>query len=614
MLGRAARVARLALPRGLPPRAPLPLRLPDAGRVPRLRRAGSSAWPRALRRERTRDAPRARGARALGRRPAPPLLQGHGAAGRARPGPGQRPRAASSSTSRCRASTRSAGGSSATSSSDLRKAGKTVLFSTHILSDAETLCDRVAVLRAGRLLKVGPLGDMLRLDVDAHGDLVSGVGAGRPRPRRECGRASRWGTGCASRWTSARSAGPWPRSRRRAAGSCPCSPCGRRSRTTSSARWAAAAGGGSRGARDEPHRWPSPPTPSARPCGSACSTTSSSSPSLMTLSGLLLGQLSIRQDEKILKDIGLAAMDFFGTLIAVFIGDGPREQGDRAPLALPAARQAPDPGRVLPREVRGARLHPAREPRRHDRGPLRSRCSPRAAGPTPGCSPRSTRSSSASSWSWPSRCCSRRSPPPPGRGLHGRAWRWPDASPTSCATCGRSRPARRRGSSEALYTCCPNFRNFDFKDRVAYGDAVAGDVLALGDGLCPGLDRRRPRARPRRPSAPGTSSDAAARAPPAPARRRWCPGASGRSTGGLGSVPAPGGGPLPVVGAAGEAPVPRLRGAGGGHLLAAHRPVLRGPAASSRPARGSTCCGRSSRSRRPSTRASRSPIATGRSS
>jgi hypothetical protein len=41
---------------------------------------------------------------------------------------------------------------------------------------------------------------------------------------------------------------------------------------------------------------------------------------LMTLSGLLLGQLSIRQDEKIIKDLGFAAMDLFGTLIAVFIG------------------------------------------------------------------------------------------------------------------------------------------------------------------------------------------------------------------------------------------------------------------------------------------------------
>jgi hypothetical protein len=32
--------------------------------------------------------------------------------------------------------------------------------------------------------------------------------------------------------------------------------------------------------------------------------------------------------------------------------------------------------------------------------------------------------------------------------------------------------------SEALYNLLPNFRNFDFKDRVAYGDAVGGDVLA----------------------------------------------------------------------------------------------------------------------------------------
>jgi len=43
---------------------------------------------------------------------------------------------------------------------------------------------------------------------------------------------------------------------------------------------------------------------------------------IMTLSGLLLGQLSIRQDEKILTDIGLASMDVFGTIIAIFIGVG----------------------------------------------------------------------------------------------------------------------------------------------------------------------------------------------------------------------------------------------------------------------------------------------------
>jgi ABC-2 type transport system ATP-binding protein len=47
-----------------------------------------------------------------------------------------------------------------------RRAGKTVLFSTHILSDAETLCDRVAVLRGGRLLHAGPIEELLRLDVE----------------------------------------------------------------------------------------------------------------------------------------------------------------------------------------------------------------------------------------------------------------------------------------------------------------------------------------------------------------------------------------------------------------------------------------------------------------
>ncbi len=70
-----------------------------------------------------------------------------------------------------------------------RRAGKTVLFSTHILSDAETLCDRVAVLRAGRLLRAGPLDELLRLDVEHLEVLVAGLSPGtagleatRPEP------------------------------------------------------------------------------------------------------------------------------------------------------------------------------------------------------------------------------------------------------------------------------------------------------------------------------------------------------------------------------------------------------------------------------------------------
>jgi ABC-2 type transport system ATP-binding protein len=59
---------------------------------------------------------------------------------------------------------------------DLRARGKTVFFSTHILPDAETLCDRVAVLDRGRLLQVGRLDEILRVDVAHMEALVTGVG------------------------------------------------------------------------------------------------------------------------------------------------------------------------------------------------------------------------------------------------------------------------------------------------------------------------------------------------------------------------------------------------------------------------------------------------------
>ena len=44
----------------------------------------------------------------------------------------------------------------------LKAAGKTVFFSTHILSDAEALCDRVAILNRGRLVGVGQVSELLR--------------------------------------------------------------------------------------------------------------------------------------------------------------------------------------------------------------------------------------------------------------------------------------------------------------------------------------------------------------------------------------------------------------------------------------------------------------------
>jgi ABC-2 type transport system ATP-binding protein len=44
---------------------------------------------------------------------------------------------------------------------ELNDEGKTVFFSTHILSDAELLCDRVAVLNQGRLRGVGVVAELL---------------------------------------------------------------------------------------------------------------------------------------------------------------------------------------------------------------------------------------------------------------------------------------------------------------------------------------------------------------------------------------------------------------------------------------------------------------------
>src|SRR5512145_202293 len=49
----------------------------------------------------------------------------------------------------------------------LRERGCTVFFSSHVLSDAEALCSRVAILAKGRLMKSGRISDML--DLQAHG-------------------------------------------------------------------------------------------------------------------------------------------------------------------------------------------------------------------------------------------------------------------------------------------------------------------------------------------------------------------------------------------------------------------------------------------------------------
>src|SRR3954467_7149034 len=58
-----------------------------------------------------------------------------------------------------------------------RKNGRTIFFSTHILSDVEMMCDRVAILRRGEVVVSGRLQDLLRKEVRRTDVVVVGASA-----------------------------------------------------------------------------------------------------------------------------------------------------------------------------------------------------------------------------------------------------------------------------------------------------------------------------------------------------------------------------------------------------------------------------------------------------
>jgi ABC-2 type transport system ATP-binding protein len=77
----------------------------------------------------------------------------------------------------------------------LKRQGKTVFFSTHILPDVETLCDRVGVIIGGRLRDVGTLADLLSARVKSVEATFTGPGAEGPFPgatpvAKEAGRST----------------------------------------------------------------------------------------------------------------------------------------------------------------------------------------------------------------------------------------------------------------------------------------------------------------------------------------------------------------------------------------------------------------------------------------
>ncbi|MEI7704443.1 MAG: ABC transporter ATP-binding protein [Deltaproteobacteria bacterium] len=58
---------------------------------------------------------------------------------------------------------------------ELKRRGKTVLFSTHILPDVESLCDRVGVIIGGQLRDVGRIGELLSPRVNSVEMTVDGA-------------------------------------------------------------------------------------------------------------------------------------------------------------------------------------------------------------------------------------------------------------------------------------------------------------------------------------------------------------------------------------------------------------------------------------------------------
>ena len=58
---------------------------------------------------------------------------------------------------------------------ELRKRNKTILISSHLLSRVEEICDRVAILHKGRLIKEGPLSELLESESPNQTLEISGI-------------------------------------------------------------------------------------------------------------------------------------------------------------------------------------------------------------------------------------------------------------------------------------------------------------------------------------------------------------------------------------------------------------------------------------------------------
>ena len=207
----------------------------------------------------------------------------------------------------------------------LRDEGKTVLFSSHILSDAETLCSRVAILAAGRLQALGSMTELVEFSVRAWEMLLDGTSAALETRLREAGATP---DRC-SRRAGSRRISPEPGARAVAA-------TGKRRRRP---RPGAAAGPRDARGRLPQARRGQAPRRARRGGGLTMGLVRAVALNtfreavrdrvfynlllfavLLVGASLVIGQLAAGQDVKIIKDLGLAASLLFGVGIAVFIG------------------------------------------------------------------------------------------------------------------------------------------------------------------------------------------------------------------------------------------------------------------------------------------------------
>ncbi len=207
----------------------------------------------------------------------------------------------------------------------LRARGCTVFFSSHILSDAEVLCSRVAILAQGKMVASGKLADILAFELKGWELVVANV---TDETRVELEKRARQVTplahgrfmvdlpaGCGSVAPDARAERPRHRGRVAQSGA-------RNARGLLRAN-------GSRGGAAPDGRGLSVRAMLLVAGAAFKESVRDRVPYtmvifavLMMAASYLISQMTAGQDLKIIKDLGLAALSIFGLLIAVFIGIG----------------------------------------------------------------------------------------------------------------------------------------------------------------------------------------------------------------------------------------------------------------------------------------------------